>query len=402
MTPTLSATPRSLARPPILRAQGQWPGAPNPQDWVAFKRRYLAADGRVIDTGNAGISHSEGQSYGMLFAVHFDDRAAFDLMWAWNTRVLRRPNDALSAWKYVPGARLAVPDTNNATDGDVILAWALLRAALRWGEPDYAERAAAIARDVLRLCVVSFVDRKILLPGLRGFNRGDRMVVNPSYFTIAAFRALSRLVSDPSWAMLETSSLEILRASAAGRWQLPPDWCEISTDGTLRPAPDWPPRFSWDAVRVPVHLGWVDVREGPVEAALNFFTDQAHPVKPPAWTDLHRDTIAPYAGHAGVQAVAQYVGLKTGRTARARRIALSEAPDYYGASLVLMTGLAAVEAPEAPAFIPPAPREAPRPGRLGSVMRYFGIGGGAEPAPTSHASPNASPLARRGGRDGGR
>lgn len=406
MFPAIS--PPSLPTPPILRAQAPAgrENAPLAEDWQAFKRRYLAPDGRVVDTGNAGISHSEGQSYGMLFAVHFEDRAAFDQMWEWIQRTLRRATDSLFAWKYVPRSGVPVPDQNNATDGDLLIAWALLRAARKWGEAAYAESATRIARDILRACVTDFVGRRILLPGARGFSRGNTIVVNPSYFAFGAYRALSRLVPDANWAALEASSLDILRSSALGRWHLPPDWCEISRDATIRPAPDWPPRFSWDAVRVPVHLAWAGLREAPVEAAARFFFDQTHSYRPPAWTDLYRNQIAPYPGHAGILAVAQFAARRTGVNAPMRRIALSESPDYYGASLVLMTGMASLEPPEAPADVPPAPSASgqSRSGAMVStVMRYLGMRDDTTPvAPTGPGgSAPTSPLARRGGREAG-
>ncbi|MEQ5261408.1 glycosyl hydrolase family 8, partial [Morganella morganii] len=33
--------------------------------WQQFKERYIKDDGRVIDSANNNISHSEGQGYGM-------------------------------------------------------------------------------------------------------------------------------------------------------------------------------------------------------------------------------------------------------------------------------------------------------------------------------------------------
>jgi endoglucanase len=194
---------------PIILAQARAGAAPDAQDWVAFKRRYLAPDGRVVDTANGGISHSEGQSYGMLFAVYFNEQATFDLMWEWTARNLRRPSDYLSAWKYVPRASIPVPDNNNATDGDLVLAWALLRAANKWGDTRYVDPAQRIARAILDACVTDFGGRLVLLPGARGFQRGNKVVVNPSYFAFGAYRALSRLLPDARWAALETSSLEI-------------------------------------------------------------------------------------------------------------------------------------------------------------------------------------------------
>nr|WP_301540442.1 glycosyl hydrolase family 8 [Proteus mirabilis] len=37
--------------------------------WQQFKARYITPEGRVIDSANQNISHSEGQGYGMLMAV---------------------------------------------------------------------------------------------------------------------------------------------------------------------------------------------------------------------------------------------------------------------------------------------------------------------------------------------
>ena len=59
------------------------PGAPKNADWDQFLRRHVHADGRVIDDGAGGVSHSEGQGIGMLLAVHFGDRATFDRLWKW-------------------------------------------------------------------------------------------------------------------------------------------------------------------------------------------------------------------------------------------------------------------------------------------------------------------------------
>ena len=41
--------------------------------YETFKTRLISPDGRVIDTFNGGVSHSEGQGWGMLMAVAFDD-----------------------------------------------------------------------------------------------------------------------------------------------------------------------------------------------------------------------------------------------------------------------------------------------------------------------------------------
>src|ERR1700710_705540 len=117
-------------------------------DWAGFKQRFVTSDGRVVDTGNNGVSHSEGQSYGMLFAVFNDDQATFDSLKNWTSRVLQHRADALHSWRYVPNSANHVPDTNNATDGDLGIALALSRAATRWGRPEDTTAAVAIAQDI--------------------------------------------------------------------------------------------------------------------------------------------------------------------------------------------------------------------------------------------------------------
>jgi endoglucanase len=51
---------------------------------------FLASDGRIVDTGNGGISHSEGQGYGLLVAEAAGDRASFDRLWHWTDAHLSR------------------------------------------------------------------------------------------------------------------------------------------------------------------------------------------------------------------------------------------------------------------------------------------------------------------------
>ena len=203
-------------------------------DWRAFKRRYLSPEGRVVDTGNAGVSHSEGQSYGMMLAVHLDDRPAFDLMWDWARDALRRRPDALMAWRWRPDADRPVSDLNNATDGDLVAAWALARAGARWSAPDLTAEAARIARDVLRLCTIEWQGKLLLLPGANGFRQPEGMVVNPSYYAWGALRALSRVAPDPAWARLEADGLELLRQARFGRFGLPPDWLMLRPAARVR------------------------------------------------------------------------------------------------------------------------------------------------------------------------
>lgn len=122
------AAARSMAGPHDDRRDGL-------RDWECFRERFIAPEGRVVDSGNQGISHSEGQGVGMLAAAQFNDRVTFDRLSSWTRRTLRRSSDHLHSWRYRPEAEIPVDDPNNATDGDLLIAFALLRGADRWDDP---------------------------------------------------------------------------------------------------------------------------------------------------------------------------------------------------------------------------------------------------------------------------
>ena len=137
--------------------------------WVQFRGRFMRPEGRVVDTGNGSVSHSEGQGWALLAAERCGDREAFAQLLDWTERNLHRPQDGLFAWRHVPGARPQATDRNNAADGDLFIAGALLLAARRWGLPRYEEQGTAIARDILRLLRRRVAGRTVLLHGLVGF-----------------------------------------------------------------------------------------------------------------------------------------------------------------------------------------------------------------------------------------
>ncbi|MEE6801676.1 glycosyl hydrolase family 8, partial [Escherichia coli O8:H10] len=70
--------------------------------WDTYKSRFLMPDGRIVDTGNKNVSHTEGQGFAMLMAVANDDRASFDKMWAWTEKTLKNKDSGLFYWRYNP------------------------------------------------------------------------------------------------------------------------------------------------------------------------------------------------------------------------------------------------------------------------------------------------------------
>lgn len=311
-------------------------------DWSAFARRFLHPSGRVVDTGNRNVSHSEGQGYALLAAVRANDQASFDRILGWTLEALRRPQDSLLAWRWRPDHVMPVDDLNNATDGDVFVAWALAIAGDVWRGPHYRRRAKAMAQDILRRCIVQADGRWVLLPGAYGFRNGQRTVVNLSYYTLPALRALSFLAPDPAWRHIETDFLALLRNARFGAWGLPPDWLELAQGGGAGgPARGWPGRFSFDAVRIPLNLCWAGLpQEGAVQAARRFWLEQPHKVIP-AWVDLQTGLQAPFPASSGVAAVARLAeAAATGQGSLAAMPRVEQAADYYAASLTLLARIA--------------------------------------------------------------
>ncbi|MBV9782621.1 MAG: hypothetical protein JO264_02270 [Acidisphaera sp.] len=336
--PTVAATPRatpSVVRPPHFATLSP----ADAREWQIFKRRFLLADGRIVDTGNNSESHTEGQGWGMLFAVDFDDRDTFTRIYDWTERTLSRPSDSLHSWRYQPGSPNPVSDPNNATDGDIFIAWALWRAAYRWGEPRYAEAAHRMADDILGLLVRRAGPRTVLLPGANGFTSSDSIEVNPSYYAFEALEELSQASPSPVWDALERDGVAMLSEGRFGRWRLPPDWLSVSRrDGSLQPAPGRPVRFSYDAIRVPLYMSWAHVLPNDLDRSFASYADSG---TMPAWVDLRSGATAPYAASPGMRAIAQ-VSTDHGDAPLPQGFPSlhTAATDYYSGALTLLSRVA--------------------------------------------------------------
>jgi endoglucanase len=310
-------------------------------EWRLFKSRFLSPDGRIIDNGNGGISHSEGQGWGLLFAAAARDQACFDLILDWTSRILRRPTDHLHAWRYVPNARPPVQDLNNASDGDLFIAAALARAGRSWRRSDYLEAAAAIGRDILRLLPRKAGSYTILLPGIEGFENRAATIVNPSYYAFPMMAELTTVVPSPEWGRLEKDGRLLLQRGRFGQWLLPPDWLRIgTTDSALSPAPDRPPRFSYDAVRVPLWLSWQQLLAEPVMQSIERFWAEFPFGTTPAWVDLKTGERAPYPATAGMAAIMRLTRNAMGVSVETMPPTVATAANYYDAALIMLTHLA--------------------------------------------------------------
>lgn len=229
-----------------------------PAFWTAYKARFLTPEGRIIDDLNGGISHSEGQGYGLLLAVAADDRAAFDRILAWTRANLFVRDDYLVAWRFDPAHKPNVPDRNDAADGDLLIAWALVEAADHWNDAAYRSLARHMARAIVATLLVNTGEDRIVRSGAAGFDATDRAdgpVVNLSYWVFPALMRLAKFDGDPAWGQAIGTGVKLIEASRFGSQSLPTDWISLKST-TPAPAHGFPSLFGYNALRIPLYLGW--------------------------------------------------------------------------------------------------------------------------------------------------
>ena len=166
--------------------------------WQSYCRHFIKPDGQVIIPEQGGGTISEAQAYALLRAVWAGDETIFNRVYAWTHKNLSRAQthgDSLLAWRWgrLPDGSWGVLDANSATDGDLDYALALVLAhRLGWrappGLPDYLEEARRVQADILAKEVVALPGGELLLTPGNWHEPQPPYLVNPSYFSPAAYR----------------------------------------------------------------------------------------------------------------------------------------------------------------------------------------------------------------------
>jgi endo-1,4-beta-D-glucanase Y len=375
--------------------------------WQSYCRHFIKPDGQVAIPEQGGGTISEAQAYAMLRAVWANDEKVFNRVYAWtykNLSRLRAYGDSLLAWRWgrLPDGSFGVLDANSAADGDLDYALALVLAARKgWrapsGLPEFREEARRVQAAILAREVVSLPDGQLLLTPGNWHEPGPPYLVNPSYFSPAAYRLFAQAgpgqwrpsgkisskqgPSSPSplrgegrgnsnpeavWGRLHHSTyklLEQLNQGLGGQTGvgLFPDWCRVDADGRVAPAPGKDTRFGWEAVRIPFRVALDGLWFGDPQAA-RLLQAKFLPVFKRVWQAQGRlAAIYRYDGAAAVtyESPVLYAGVLAGALAAgdrdfAREMAVKvlsfyredgpqayfEAPDHYYANNWAWLGLA--------------------------------------------------------------
>ncbi len=313
--------------------------------WEEFRHRFVEPSGRVVDPENADISHSEGQGYAMLMAEAAGDRAGFQLVWEWAARVLWR-DDHLFSWRYEPCPfedRRCVTDHNNATDGEILIAWALLRAHARWGDADHRQAAVKIHTALLRDGLILQDGAWLILPGREGFIEESIVTVNGSYWVFPALEAFERHFHEPRWRQVIESGRRLLEEARFGPYRLHADWTDTGGPAPV-PSAKFDAVHGFDAVRIPLHLAWSEdgIRRSDLRGYRDFWHDHT---PPPAWIDLQGKDHAEYSRPTGMEAIARLAAAHADSepiTADALPVP-GDADGYFSWALTLLSRIAAAE-----------------------------------------------------------
>lgn len=323
------AGPAPAAQPPIQTAE-----------WALYKSRFLDVSGRIVDNANGNISHSEGQGYGLLLAYLANSPADFEQIWYFTQTELLLRDDGLAVWKWNPQEDPHVTDTNNATDGDILIAYALALAGAAWRQPEYIKAASVIARGILNKTVVVSGGRTILLPGASGFSAKDREdgpVVNPSYWIFEAFPVLELLAPSDAWRKVSQGGLDIVRSLQFGPALLPAEW--VSLKRKPEPATGFDKEFSYNSIRIPLYLARAGVEDAQLLKRLQkgMTTDQGLP----AIVDLDSGQPKEVLADAGYQIVNHIVACVVDGT-KLPAADIRFEPEFYYPSTLQLLGLAFV------------------------------------------------------------
>lgn len=312
--------------------------------WEAWKSGYLQPEGRVVDRLQRLASHSEGQGYGMLLAAEFGDQEAFQRMLGWTEGHLAVRPDALLAWRWLPDATAPVPDTNNASDGDLFFAWALVRAARRFNEPRYLDRAAETATALVARCLLpspADPSQTLFLPAAFGFVHDDRAVVNPSYLMPLAMREVAAATGAAELALAAVHGEALITRLAQDG--LVPDWVQVSPDG-FAPAEGFSANAGYEAIRVPLFLVWSGQPAHPaVTNMMRLYDRTVVPGQPvPTIIEPVSGVVIEASPDPGYRAVAGLIGCAGDPGQIGARIPpFDPAQPYYPATLQMFAMLAA-------------------------------------------------------------
>jgi endo-1,4-beta-D-glucanase Y len=236
---------------------GHWPL------WDAYASSFIDDQGRVIDRQRESRTTSEGQAYGLFFALVANDRARFDQLLHWTNNNLAggELGTRLPGWSWgkSPTGQWQILDQHSASDADLWIAYSLCEAARLWHEPRYEVLGRRLLARIAAAEVVELPGFGVmLLPGEIGFHpTADSWLLNPSYLPLPLLTRLAVVDPQGPWVGIAAKLPSLLTKSSRNGFAM--DWVSYSERNGFEPA-SLPgsaaaPGGSYDAIRVYLWAG---------------------------------------------------------------------------------------------------------------------------------------------------
>ena len=227
--------------------------------WDYWKGKFNTNGGIIVGTKPDGSDAytSEAQSYGMLLALWFNDKYAFDQIYgATQTNFWSKGSGNNYAWLIGPSPLKLDPnfagDADQEICGALIFASALVDAKI-WadGNPSYKAQAITILTNIASTS--GMLDGSHLI---RAYNNSNGLY-NPSYMMpgwIQIFKEFGAAngVTDPGWDAVRTAEYNLFNNEPNAKYGMARNWDSDPGNGTETPSNT---DMSFDAIRVPYRIG---------------------------------------------------------------------------------------------------------------------------------------------------
>ncbi len=247
----------------VLPGSGEVTAPDHSRLWQAYASRFISGDGRVIDPQVGDRTTSEGQSYGLFFALVNNDRARFDKLLSWTEANLGSGDLGAHlpawSWGHDKDGKWGVLDANSASDSDLWIAYDLIEAGHLWSNQRYlnlGRRLASLAgrREVANLPGFG----PVLMPGPAGFHVERSWVMNPCYTPLFLLERLAAVDPAGPWADIAVMVPTLIEKSARGGFAF--DWVSYTPGEGFVPSLQTGKKGgaavgSYDAIRVYLWAG---------------------------------------------------------------------------------------------------------------------------------------------------
>jgi len=194
-----------------------------------YRTNVIQPDGRVIDWQNKAVTHSEGIGYSLFFAVKMSDKETFYKIYHWFKRNIPLNDKGLVPWLWGKNStgNWKILDFNDATDGNLWIAYALLLGYEKWKNKEFKEFAINLIKNIKKYDIFLHKNCVFLLPASEFFIGSKSLTINPSYYAPFIFAKFYEYDKDPIWLELINQSFKIWYFISVTPYHLFPEWIDI-------------------------------------------------------------------------------------------------------------------------------------------------------------------------------